>query len=450
MSIDIATNPFEPPGGDSGDYQVISGFGLHVLDGPQRGEVWDSSSTQCILGSSESCDFVLHHDTVSRRHCGIFLREGRFRVRDLGGRNGTIIDGLRLVEGFPPDECVIQLGAISVRFQVRGERRVPLSGSTSFGELVGESRAMRAVFATLRKAAMTDLNILLQGETGTGKTAAARSIHQESPRRDRPFVIVDCSTLQETLLASELFGHERGAFTDAHHSHEGAFEAAAGGTIFLDEIGELLPSMQAKLLTAIGERTIRRLGSNTQIPVDVRVIAATHHDLSAAVNGERFRDDLYYRLAEMTIPMPALRERPEDLPLLAQRVADALLPRLRISQRRVVELLDDHFFQDLLRHEWPGNIRQLRNHIIEHLVFRDGEPVPRSAEHIVPQGEAIKDELSLRDALGDARIRAESAYALAVLERFQWNVTRAAEHAEISRSYFHRLMRKHGITPPDP
>jgi transcriptional regulator with GAF, ATPase, and Fis domain len=335
------------------------------------------------VGTHERADLLLTDRTVSRLHCEILSGDGRLRVRDLGSRNGTRIDGVAVVEGFIDDGQTLDLGAtrIAVRRATR-DVEIALAPRMRFGRLVGASRAMRAVFAILEQAAAGDSTVLLGGETGTGKEAAARAVHDHSPRASGPFIVVDCGSIPSELLESELFGHERGAFTGAVATRRGAFEAAHGGTIFLDEIGELAPELQPKLLRALEERYIKRVGATTYLPVDVRVITATNRDLAVEVNAQRFRSDLYYRLAVVEVRLPALRDRPDDLPLLVEHLASTL----SADPTAIAKLRRPEFIATLARHAWPGNVRELRNYLERCAVMGGSTPIeaPRRAETLPP------------------------------------------------------------------
>ncbi|MEM9493805.1 MAG: sigma-54-dependent Fis family transcriptional regulator, partial [Myxococcota bacterium] len=226
---------------------TILGFQLDVIEGPHSGHHWESVGERCTIGHHPSCDIVLPDPTVSRFHCEIAVGERGTEVRDLGSSNGTIVDGVQVTSAFLKRGSLLRLGRSHVRFQYMDKRnRIALSNRDQFGNLVGRSVVMRAMFALLERAAPTTITILLAGETGTGKTEAARSIHAESPRRDGPFVMIDCGAIPANLLESELFGHERGAFTGAETARIGAFQEASGGTIFLDEIGEMPIELQSK------------------------------------------------------------------------------------------------------------------------------------------------------------------------------------------------------------
>jgi DNA-binding NtrC family response regulator len=314
---------------------------------------------------------------------------------------------------------------------------------------------MRALFSTLEKAAATDATILIEGETGTGKEATAESIHQASRRRDGPFVVVDCGAIPANLLESELFGSERGAFTGAVASRPGAFETASGGTIFLDEIGELQLDLQPKILRALDRRQVKRVGSTAYRPADVRVIAATNRSLRTEVDAKRFRSDLYYRLAIVRIKLPALRERIDDLPLLVEHVVNIM----GVGNAAETEALRTReFIERLCRYPWPGNIRQLRNYIERCVALGDAHlspgldtcpppPMdpPSSATSPPPAGFEFDPAEPLRVARERWTYRCEHAYLEAVLRLHDNNVAAAARAAGVDRIYLYRLLWKHGL-----
>jgi transcriptional regulator with GAF, ATPase, and Fis domain len=280
----------------------------------------------------------------------------------------------------------------------------------------------------------------LEGETGTGKEVAARSIHQESDRRDGPFVVVDCGAVPPELLESELFGHQRGAFTGAVAARGGAFEAATGGTIFLDEIGELNSDLQPKLLRVLERREIKRVGSDHYNPVDVRVVAATNRNLQMEVTGKRFRSDLYYRLAVVTVRLPALRERLDDLPML---VANFLEHGEVYSEEECQWLLSSRFLGQLSHHAWPGNVRELRNYLERCLILKTEAEVPLT--ETVPSDLPVDSNRPLREARLQWNHICERRYVEQLLERHGGNVSAAARSAGVDRIHIHRLLRRYGI-----
>lgn len=326
--------------------------------------------------------------------------------------------------------------------------------------LIGESPAFNEAMTFLRQFATTHLTVLLRGESGTGKELFARALHDLSRRKDKPFVPVDCATLPENLLESELFGHERGAFTDAKHSHSGKFEIAHGGTLFLDEIGNLSLSSQMKILRAIQERTIERLGSTTQHRIDVRIVAATNVNLEKAIERGAFRDDLYFRLNEVTIWLPPLRERMGDIRLLAAYFLDAFNREFK-SGEDAVSRISDAAFNVMMHYPWRGNVRELRNVIrraviladdeilVDHLpkeivrsVERGGYPVTdtRNAEDIEETGEIDLKEIARRETM-----RMEKQIILQALEKNGWHLSNTAKALNVDRKTLRTKMREYGI-----
>src|SRR5271167_1242931 len=336
-------------------------FRLRIVDGGEVGHVFESNGDRVQLGSHPLNDLLLDERTVSRFHCEVFVDDkGNPWVKDLGSRNGTVVDGVPVKEAALRSGSLLQLGRVSLRFELSGEKnRIAVSEQKSFGSLVGTSIAARSSFALMERAAASDVTVLLEGETGTGKSQGAESIHSMSARKAHPFRVVDCGAIPANLLESELFGHEKGAFTGATTRRVGVFEEAKGGTVFLDEIGELPAELQPKMLRVLEAREIRRIGTNTYVRVDVRIIAATNRDLRAEVNATRFRSDLYFRLAVVKITVPPLRQRPEDIPAIAEKMVAALGVDARVRD----SLKDKEFLAQLQRAAWPGNVRELRNHL---------------------------------------------------------------------------------------
>ena len=440
----------EVEGGPATPQVLVPRFRLQVLEPrPEAPVHWHSSGDRCSIGSQPGNDIIIDDPTVSRYHCEVLVDAEGAHVRDTGSLNGTVVDGVRVNDAYLRDGSLIKLGEAVVRFQLGQDTiQIPLSERTSFETLVGQSVAMRQTISLLERAAATDATVLLEGETGTGKGATAESIHRASGRKDGPFVVVDCGAIPENLLESELFGHERGSFTGAAARRVGAFEEAAGGTLFLDEIGELPPELQPKLLRAVETRTIRRVGQNQHVPIDVRIVAATNRDLRSDANTGRFRSDLYFRLAVIKITLPPLRQRPEDLPLLAE----ALLATLRAQPHEIHALLTPAFLATLRRAAWPGNVRELRNYLERCLVFQDALPIS-GVTHIgeiaalAPGPPAADADLAYADARKRAIDAFEKSYAEALVRKHGGKVAAAAQSAGIARVHLYRLLRRHGLTP---
>jgi DNA-binding NtrC family response regulator len=322
----------------------------------------------------------------------------------------------------------------------------------AFHNLVGRSPRMRDVFRLLEKAAQVDATVLLLGETGTGKELAARAIHFHSPRKARRFVAVNCGALPGELVESELFGHARGAFTGAAAAKPGLFEEADGGTVFLDEVGELPLPAQVKLNRVLQEREIRRVGDTTPIQVDVRVVAATHRDLREEVRAGRFREDLFYRVNVFTVTLPPLRERAEDVELLAAH----FLEKHARALRRELRGFSPDALRRLAGHPWPGNVRELENTVERAVAVAGGDLV--EVEDLPPEialappgapSPALLAAMPYKDAVAEARDRASREYLVAIMKEFGGNVTRAAERAGMERESLHRLLRRYGLRSED-
>ncbi len=374
---------------------------------------------------------------------------------------GTIEDAVRamkygaadyLTKPFDPDDAISAIEQALERRRMASQRRPQAAKSIAGPRLLGESEAMKHVFELIDCAAQSDAIVLVTGESGTGKELVARAIHARSPRASRRFVPVNCGALPENLIESELFGHVRGAFTGAVANKRGLFEEAAGGVLFLDEIGELPLAVQVKLTRALQERAVRRVGGTEEQSIDVRVIAATNIDLARAVEVGRFREDLYYRLHVLSIALPALRERREDIPLLA----DALLARAVAASGTRPRELSPEAIDALLAYEWPGNVRQLENALARAVAVSTSEvlgadalPAEIRRDANAPRSEQPLTSLPYREAIAVERDRATREYLIGLLREVQGNVTAAAERAGIERESFHRLMKRHGVRAED-
>jgi two-component system, NtrC family, response regulator GlrR len=401
---------------------------------------------RCQLGSHAGAEVQLTDPTVSRFHCEVVIEGQRALVKDLGSTNGTFIDGVRVKEGYLKHGAVLQVGNTRLRFELDDKvSALPVSQLPHFGELVGNSSAMRQAFSLLEKAAKTDATVLLEGETGTGKSKAALGLHGAGARKQGPFLVVDCGALPPTLLEAELFGHEKGAFTGAASKRLGVFEEASGGTVFLDEIGELPLELQPRLLRVLEDKQVRRLGQNQWTPVDVRIVAATHRDLRASVNAGTFRSDLYFRLAVVRVTLPPLREHPEDLGELATKV----LHELGATARSHPALFTPEFTATLKAAAWPGNVRELRNHLERCIVFETPEVPGQEAVVTNPGATADVTRGPLVEARKKAIERFERSYLEALLERHHGKVSQAAVEADVDRVSLYRLMRKHGLKPEE-
>ncbi len=433
-------------GSDPGDFEHDGKLEVWLDDGHGAEKPWRFGGDMFSVGSHPSNELVLPDPAVSRFHCEIRRETDILSVRDLNSRNGTFVDGVRIREAILRGGSVVRVGRIALRFGVPpAAPRTKVSETRSFGDLVGDSDIMRSVFSMLELAAQSQSTVLLEGETGTGKGEAALGIHNGGARKGAPFIVVDGGAVPGNLFESELFGHERGAFTGAHSQRIGAFEAAQGGTIFLDEIGELPIDVQPKLLRALEERQVRRLGSTVMRPIDVRVIAATNRDLRAAVNDGTFRADLFYRLAVVRIHMPSVRERAQDLPLLVAK----LLESLGATAEQRATLLAPDLVATMRRNPWRGNVRELRNYLERSLVLED-QAMPRDALESASAYSPGADSGAKLPPFQEARSRVmttfERQYLETLMKDHDGKVATAADTAGLSRVYLYRLLSKYGMS----
>jgi len=427
-------------------HMPMQGFTLTAVVGPDSGQQFSpKGAAELVIGTHESTTLTLKDPTVSRFHCEIAVRSGGVLIKDTGSRNGVVVDRVRITEAWLHSGALITLGNTTLRFDLATEPvNVPISTRDQFGIMVGRSMAMRRAFSVLERAAASNATVLLGGETGTGKEAAAESIHRESARADGPLVVIDCGAIPGNLLESELFGHEKGAFTGADRQRTGAFEEANGGTLFLDEIGELDVDLQPKLLRALERREIKRVGSTKYMPVDVRIVAATNRNLRAEVNAKTFRSDLYYRLAVVEVALPPLRDRADDLPPLVE----SILQRLGSTPKEAELVRSREFQAALVRHAWPGNVRELRNYIERCLALAEQAPFD-PAEEPPPNNEDgrpnIDTSISLKKARDMWTAVFEKAYLEKILAENNGNVTAAAKAAGVDRIHFYRLLWRNGL-----
>jgi len=395
-----------------------------------------------VVGTAPNADVVLTDRAVSRLHAELDPRDDGLWVRDLGSRNGTFLEGIRVVAANAPNGAKLQLGRTEISIRYADQPKVvELWPSSEFGGLIGASASMRELFAKLSRIAQSSASVLIEGETGTGKELAARAIHDASPRASGPFVVIDCAALPENLLEAELFGHAKGAFTGALNARAGAIEEADGGTVFLDEIGELPLGMQPKLLRVLESRTVRRIGETGHRAVDVRFISATHRDLRTLANSRAFREDLYFRVAVLPLTIPPLRERAGDIPLLV----DHLLSK---DEARVIS---SDLLRDLVSRPWFGNVRELRNFLDRATTLGASEALALTAtdaakpdeQEWLPKLPRHWLELPLRDLRERVATLVDQEYLTRLLERCDQNVARAAAIAGVNRTYLYRLLGKH-------
>ena len=400
-----------------------------------------------LVGTGEGVDLRLADAKVSRRHARFALGERGVVVSDEGSRNGTWVGPLRVERATLTESSRVRVGDTVINVTIDEQARaLPISRRTSLGDAIGFSAPMRHVFSLAERAAATDVTVLLEGESGVGKEVLARALHAHSPRAAGELVTVDCGSIPKELLESELFGHERGAFTGATAPRVGLFGQADGGTLFLDEIGELPLELQPKLLRALEAREIRAVGSNRPRPIDVRVVAATNRSLVDEVRHGRFRQDLFYRLSVARIHVPALRDREGDIDVLATSFyREALRDPNAVLPGEILELLRAY--------RWPGNVRELKNVVQRYALLGfsgrnlfDDAPearlVRRSAP--LPGGEDFGGlgYHAARQAILD---RFEAAFVADALARAGGVMLRAAELAGLARSSFYRMVEKHGV-----
>jgi transcriptional regulator with GAF, ATPase, and Fis domain len=449
---------------------------LVALAGPLCGEAFPIEGPEWVVGRDPANRLSIPDRLMSRRHCTVTLANGRYHLRDLGSSNGTFVNGIPVEERVlehgdriragdsvlmfltseppapPPgpnapgtiDDRTTRVGE-ALRAEAR-RRGIPDSGGDILAEvlagrvtlqahdMVGDGPAMRGVYGRIRKLAPSDCTVLINGETGTGKELAARAIHQNSPRARRPFVAINCAALTESLLESELFGHERGAFTGAHSLKKGRFEIADGGTIFLDEIGELAAPLQSKLLRALQHHEFERVGGTRTVRVDVRVITATNRDLASEVAAGRFRQDLWYRLNVVSLTMPPLRDRREDIPNLAAHFA------AKYARGRRVELSADAL-QALTAHDWPGNVRELENAIERAVVLGSSDRITADdLPEILAEPEADV-ETGAAAPFHDGVREVKRRLILEAIDRSGGNYAAAARLLGLNPTYLHRLLK---------
>lgn len=429
-------------------------FDLEVVEGPDAGRKVRFESRSVTIGGSRKSDLVLADETTSRHHCIVEATERGYRLSDQGSRNGTRLAGCRVGWALLAPGTVFQVGSSKIRFTVVEEgaqQSVELLRVVQFGRMFGASPAMRELFATLTRIALTDATVLLEAESGCGKELAAEALHRASPRADGPFEVVDCASVPENLVGSELFGHVRGAFTGATESKQGAFARANGGTLFLDELGELPQSLQPQLLRVLDSGSYKPLGADAPQSVDVRVIAATNRDLSQMVSAGTFRLDLFHRLAVVQVRIPPLRERLDDVPVLFRHFLDEFAAR-----GRPVPEMDSEVAEKLKGYGWPGNVRELRNLVSRGVALQSdfldvlgsgplgapaAAPEPPASAALPAEGD-LPPYHATKERLVDEW---ERAYCVRALDNNSGNVSAAAREAGMHRKSLEYLLDKHGL-----
>ncbi|QRK13663.1 sigma 54-dependent Fis family transcriptional regulator [Archangium violaceum] len=465
---DILTNPGEngldsivaPPDGGAGSGTEVLVLEtratlklrkcrIQVTAGPDDGKSLVSDKERLRCGAHPTNDLVLAEDrTASRHHFEIINTERGWLLVDLNSTNGTFLDGRRIERAYLSSGSQIRAGSSTLSFapideevSVEPDREGELCG------LVGQSVKMRQVFALIKKIAPMDISVIIGGETGSGKELVARAIHELSGRKKGPMVVLDCGAIPPNLIESELFGHEKGAFTGAMTARPGAFERAHGGTIFLDELGELRLDLQPKLLRVLENREVRRVGGNDIVEVDCRVIAATNRDLQKEIAAGNFREDLFFRLSVINLQLPPLRERREDIPLILKRA----LAEPEVMARHGRKRISPEALALLMAYGWPGNVRELVNVLSHVLAFSEGEEV--LPEHLPPRvrGQAregplpFNEHLTFKDAKEQLLENFEREYITSVLTRCEGNLSRAARESGLHRKSIERLVKKYQL-----
>jgi DNA-binding NtrC family response regulator len=422
---------------------------------PRGGEISATLEVDPLaIGTSADCDLIVPDPAVSRRHCEVVLTEQGVVLRDLGSKNGTFFGEARIVEAILPGGTSARIGATRLKIELFGAPViVPMSASARFGDALGRSPAMRALFAKLERAAASQQTVLLLGGSGTGKELLARAIHNASPRREGPYVVLDCSAVAPGLIEDELFGHVEGAFPGADGERKGVLELSDGGTLFLDEIGELPLELQPKLLRALESRQVQPLGASEARAFDARVVAAAQRDLRVRVAEGSFRADLCYRLAAVELRVPPLRERKEDIPLLIERFLAVQTPPRTLAD------LPPNTLEMLAGHTWPGNVQELRNVVARLALFPDEAITAVTADAVAAasstaEAQGHKTSGSGTDRLLGLTLRAardlvveefERKYIAGKLRESKGNMAQAAVRMGVSRPFLAQLMERYGL-----
>ncbi len=423
---------------------VFHTFRLVVTKGPDTGQAAANVGLELTVGADIANQLVLTDPAASRHHFALRQTASGVKLTDLGSTNGTTVNGLRAEAVFLKPGAVIGAGMSLLQFEVTGrEVRESLSSERTYGRVLGGSIAMRRIFSILERVAAGEATVLLEGETGTGKSLLAEAIHRAGPRAKRPFVVLDCGAIPPSLIESELFGHEKGSFTGAVGTRLGAFESARTGTLFLDEVGELPLDMQPKLLRALEDRVIKRVGGNAAISLDMRLIAATNRNLRAEVNHGRFRSDLFYRLNTVPLRIPPLRERPEDIVPLVEHFYAQFAPGAGPAPSALLAAM--------VGREWTGNVRELRS-AVEHAVLLGDLQLWSDAERGVGDERAAQEldfSVTFRAARERANSNWERRYLSELMRLSQFNVAKAARTVRMDRNHLTELLRRHRIRESD-
>ncbi len=421
----------------------LKGLRVEVVEGPDAGRHCGSQSEVLSVGTATDNQLCLTDPSVSRYHLELFRSGDRVGVKDVGSTNGTFAGPVAISVGAVTPGTLLKIGRSTLKVSDGQRLELELYPANALGPLKGRTELMRRLMTRVQKVAQSEVAVLLNGESGTGKELIARALHEHSPRAKEPFVTVDCGALAPGLVASELFGHEKGAFTGADRRHAGAFERAHQGTLFLDEIGELPPALQSTLLGVLERRRFRRVGGTDEVQVDVRVVSATHRDLRAEVNKGTFRLDLFYRLAVVRLEVPPLRERADDIPLLVEHFL-----REAGFDGQLDELVSARAMEALQKHYWPGNVRELRNLVEATLAMGETPPLEaHPAQSGAGEAVAVVDEAptTYKDARAAALNTFERAYLTRLIEKSKGNVSEASRLARMDRSHLIELLKRHAL-----
>lgn len=385
------------------------------------------------FGCHPSCTVKIEDPYVSRTHCRITNNNGALSLIDLTSTNGTFMDNVRIESVNLKHSGHFNIGNSTVSWKTsRGEEKIKTSSNTTFGAMIGRSKAIRETFAIIDKVAAADVPVHISGESGTGKELVARELHARSPRHNNPFVAINCGAMPEALVESQLFGHERGSFTGAVERMPGLFEQARGGTIFLDEIGEMPLELQARLLRVLENRTVRRVGGQEEIVIDTRVITATNRNIKNLVQVGRFREDLFFRIHIVPITLPPLRERPEDIYLLAEHFVRSL------AKSGQAQSTTDAAMKKLINHSWSGNVRELRNTIERALLFCHSTSLDAADIQL--------DDLSAPGSDGSNLRKHEREIIVSAIESCKGNMSRAARKLGVARSTLQKKIGRYAIS----
>ena len=426
----------------------VDGVSVVVESGPDEGETALLRGASLSIGTDPGCDLRLTDPTVSRRHLVLSLTTDGILAEDLQTTNGSFAGSVRLRAAIIPDGAQLKIGGTVIAVRSSTSRfLVTPSALDSFHGLRGESAAMRSIYGLIQQLARTDLPVTVTGETGTGKELVGRALHLAGPRRDKPFLVLDCGSISPELLRSELFGHEKGAFTGADKATRGILEEARGGTVFLDEIGEMGLALQPQLLRALETRQVTRIGSHAVLDVDFRVVSATNRDLKQMAAQGTFRPDLLYRLSAVTVRLPPLRARAEDVPALAKHFIDAYVQRHHVPAPPI----SASALETLARHDWPGNVRELKNTIDALCALAGGAAIDVPQVRLIlgdgPRGEPIPARAPVPTAPGASLDDMEKQAIAQALDQSGWNRRAAARQLGISPTTLLRKIEKFGLKP---